>query len=532
VSPQTSPLSDAFNSAIARWVCEFAHQGVMITDDHLVVRSWNAWLESHTGYTAASVLGRPLLEAFPDLEARGFDAYYRSALRGEIKVLAHGFHRYVIPPRGRDVREVRQSGRIAPLLEGGVAVGTLTVIEDVSERIATERELRTQIEASERSRAFAEEALRVKDEFLATLSHEMRTPLNAVIGWTHMLRATPMDAARMARALEVIHRNAMAQIRLIDDMLDTARITTGKLRLDFQPVDLRRVALAAVDVVSPTAEAKDIAVVAHLPPSVMPIMGDPDRLQQVVWNLLVNAIKFTPNGGRVTMSTDEADGLLRLSVADTGEGISPEFLPRLFERFQQADSAANRRHAGLGLGLSLVRQLVELHGGQVSVTSTPGQGSVFTVSFPSRADLAPVAGVGVADVAPDADGAALAAIRVLVIADDHDARDMLAITLEQQAATVVSVASVADGLAVIANDRRFDVIVASVLHDHPDVRLLDALEMLSTRPGGNAIPAIAITSHQHSELEARLMAAGYDVRLARPVSPPALVSAVLDLVAR
>jgi PAS domain S-box-containing protein len=532
VSPQPSPLSDAFNSAIARWACEFAHQGVMITDEHLVIRTWNAWLEGHTGYTAGSVLHRPLLEAFPDLAARGFDTYYRAALRGEIKVLAQGFHRYVIPPQGRDVAEVRQSGRIAPLLDAGVAIGTVTVIEDVSERIATERELRTQIEASERSRAFAEEALRVKDEFLATLSHEMRTPLNAVIGWTHMLRGTPMDAARMARALEVIHRNAMAQIRLIDDMLDTARITTGKLRLDFQPVDLRRVALAAVDVVSPTAEAKGIAVVADLPSSVMPMRGDPDRLQQIVWNLLVNAIKFTRPGGRVTMGMEEAGGVLRFSVADTGEGISPEFLPHLFERFQQADSAANRRHAGLGLGLSLVRQLVELHGGQIHVTSTVGEGSIFTVSFPCRADLAPAAGVGVVDLAPTSEGGALATIRVLVIADDPDAREMLTITLEQERATVVSVGSVADGLALIGSERGFEVIVASVLHESPDLRLLDALDGLSSRPGGTPIPAIVITSHEHSQLEARLIAAGYNVRLARPVSAPALVSAVVDLIGR
>jgi PAS domain S-box-containing protein len=380
--------TDTFTTAIVRWLNEFAQHGVLTTDTNLVIRSWNRWLEVNTGHAASSVVGRSLFEAFPELAKRGFAPYYQSTLVGEVNVLAQGLHRYLFAHTERDDKDVRQSARIAPLWSGEVVIGTVTVIEDVRERIAAERELRNQIGAAERARALAEEAVRVKDDFLATLSHEMRTPLNAVIGWAQMLRAKNLDAERIAHAVEVIERNATAQARLIDDMLDTARIMTGKLRLVSQPVDLSRIALAAVDVVSPTAAAKDVAIESRLQPGVMPMLGDPDRLQQIIWNLLANAIKFTPSGGCVTVGVERTDELLKLLVSDTGEGIAPEFLPHLFERFQQADPSSNRRNAGLGLGLSLVRQLVELHGGRIGVASTVGKGSTFTITFPARPELA------------------------------------------------------------------------------------------------------------------------------------------------
>jgi PAS domain S-box-containing protein len=518
--------ADALGAAVVRWHDEFAQQGVLITDEHLVIRGWNRWLELNSGHRAADVVGQPLLEVFPDLKARGFEPYYRSALIGEVKVLAQGFHRYVIAPEGRDLKEVRQSGRITPLFSGGVPIGTVTVIEDVSERIATERELRSQIEASEHARALAEHAVRVKDEFLATLSHEMRTPLNAVIGWTQILRSTGLDQERMSRALEVIDRNATAQVRLIDDMLDTARIMSGKLRLESQPVDLARIALAAIDVVSPTAAAKQVTIVSSPPSGVMPMLGDPDRLQQIVWNLLANAIKFTPSGGRVSIGLERGADTLQLSVDDSGEGISPEFLPHLFKRFQQADPSSNRRHAGLGLGLSLVRQLVELHGGRIGVTSTVGVGSTFTVTFPSRPELDRLAGGG-ADGRPPAN-AMLSNIRVLVVADDPDSRDLLTAALDHHGAQVEAVPSAEEGLPLIAASHYPHVLVASVHDADPDAALIRTLETLSAGAGA-MIPAIAVTSKEHPEQTADLLAAGYRIHLAQPLSPPALVSAVLRL---
>lgn len=528
--PLQSPPADALSVAVVRWLDEFAQQGILLTDEHLIVRGWNRWLEATLGYPAATIVGRPLLDAFPDLRARGFEPYYRAALIGEVKVLAHAFHKCVIPPVGREMKDVRQSGRIAPLHSEGGVIGTLTVIEDVGERIATERELRAQIAASERARSVAEEAVRVKDEFLATLSHEMRTPLNAVIGWTQILRSRGMDPERTARALEVIDRNARAQGRLIDDMLDTARIMSGKLRLESQPVDLARVALAAVDVVSPTAAAKNVLLMSNLEQAVMPIVGDPDRLQQIVWNLLANAIKFTPGGGRVTIGITQENATVTLSVADSGEGISPEFLPHLFERFQQADPSANRRNAGLGLGLSLVRQLVELHGGRIGVTSTLHHGSTFTISFPGRPEIASLSSRHLFGAHPTPDPTALASVRVLVVAGDPDAREMLTAALDQHGAMVVSVASMEEGVHVVGASERPGVIVASVRDADTGLALIRTLEGMPERHGhGFPVPVIAITPNDDPQHKARMLAVGYQVHLSTPLSPASLVSAVLRL---
>jgi PAS domain S-box-containing protein len=373
---------EALQTGLLRWLDELAQQGIFTTDHDLVIRSWNRWLETVTGYSAESVLGRSLFEAFPNLATRGFEPYYRAALTGEIKVLAQGFHGHVIMPREPAGRDIRQSGRIVPLICDDAVVGTITVIDDVSHRVVSERELRSQFEASEHARALAEEAVRVKDEFVATLSHEIRTPLNAVLGWTKILLSGAADPPTLARALEIIDRNARSQARLIDDMLDTARVMSGKLRLETQIVDLAQVTLAAVDVVAPTATARDVKLHTDVSNVPYPLMGDPDRLQQIIWNLLANAIKFTQPGGSVTVSLTRSEAVLTLMVSDTGEGIPAAFLPQMFERFRQADPSATRRHGGLGIGLSLVRQLVELHGGRIVATSVEGKGSTFTVTFP------------------------------------------------------------------------------------------------------------------------------------------------------
>ena len=378
-------------AAMLRWFGELAEQGIFTTDANLTIRSWNRRLESHTGRPAAEVVGQPLFSAFPELVERRLDEHYRAALAGEPRVLAQRFHQYLLAGRGGG--ETAQTARVGPLSdEGGGIVGTITVIEDVVDRVASERELRTRIEAAERARAIAEAAVQVKDEFLATLSHEIRTPLNAVLGWTKILLSRPVEAPTLTRALNVIDRNAAAQMRLIDDMLDMARVMSGKLRLDMEPVDLGLIAMAAGDVLAPTAAAKAITLNSELPPEPAWILGDADRLQQIVWNLLSNAVKFTEPGGTVTLRLETSPRVLRLSVADTGAGIDPEFLPQMFDRFRQADPSASRRHGGLGLGLALVRQLVELHGGEVQATSTLGQGSTFTVIFPTvrtRDDGAP-----------------------------------------------------------------------------------------------------------------------------------------------
>ena len=523
----TSSLdSDLLNTAVLRWLDTLAQQGIFTTDRDLVIRSWNRWLEEHTGHLATTVVGRGLFEAFPDLEARGFGGYYDGALGGQMKVLAHGLHRYVIPALDAPDGELRQSGRITPLELDGVIVGTITVVEDVAERIVSERELRSQIEASDRARALAEEAVQVKDEFLTTLSHEIRTPLNAVIGWTKILLSRPVEAPMLARALEVIDRNAVAQVRLIDDMLDTARIMSGKLRLETGPVDLARVALAAIDVVAPTAAAKNVALRAEFEPEGLMMLGDADRLQQIVWNLLANGIKFTETGGAVTVGITSENANLILTVADTGEGIPVDFMPVIFERFRQADPSASRRHAGLGIGLSLVRQLVELHGGRINVTSRAGEGSLFTVTFPSRPDLA-----SGQSLAADA-RVALANVRLLVIDDQPEGRDLLTVALEQQGAAVTGVATAAEALALLDRSSRYElphVIVADVGEGaDADLTLIRPLCARSPERGG-AIPTVAVATYDHPRSKRRVLAAGFNRYLAKPFSPDELAATVRSL---
>ena len=380
-------------SAVLQWLDELSSQGVFTTDRALRIRSWNRWLERYAGRTASDMVGRPLTEALPEISTRGFDRYYQAAVGGEVSVLAQPFHRYLIeiPVRidaGSSI-PMPQSCRIAPLIADGQIAGTITVIDDVTDRVRNEAELRRQISAAEEARETAEQALRAKDEFLTTLSHEIRTPLNAVVGWTRILLTRPVDAAMLQNALEVIDRNARMQSRLVEDMLDMARIVSGKLRLEMGPVDLVAATSAAIEVVGPTATAKGIRIkttLASAPPR--RIVADADRVQQIVWNLLSNAIKFTPAGGEIDVAISEEPGVVRLVVRDTGRGIAPEFLPFVFERFRQANASTSRTEGGLGLGLALVRQLVEMHGGRIMAESAgPGKGSVFTVTFPEMIRL-------------------------------------------------------------------------------------------------------------------------------------------------
>src|SRR3954469_4970374 len=343
--------ADLLSAAMLRWFEELSVQGIFTTDNALIVRSWNHRLEELTGRAASEAIGQPLFEVVPDLTSRGLDVHFRAALAGEPRVLSHRFHRYLIAGKPGAAEPI-QSAQIAPLMAAGAIVGTITIVDDVSERVASERELRRRIETAEAARNRAEEAVRVKDEFLATLSHEIRTPLNAVLGWTKILLGRQVDPAMLTRALQVIDRNAVAQTRLIDDMLDMARIMSGKLRLEMQPIDLAAIALSAIDVVAPTAAAKGITLLTQITTDQPWMMGDADRLQQIVWNLLSNAVKFTEAGGTVTLGISRAGSLLTLRVEGTGRGIEADFLPQMFERFRQADSSASRRHGGLGLGLS------------------------------------------------------------------------------------------------------------------------------------------------------------------------------------
>ncbi len=524
--------SETLAGSILEWLDAHAAYGVFATDTHLRIVRWNRWVASVTNRSADDVVGRSLFEVFPSLVERGLDQHYTDALAGEVKILSHSLHRFIIPATraGSSGDQMPQSGRVAPLTDGGRIVGTLTIIEDVSDRVATERELRAQIATAENARATAEVASRVKDEFLATLSHEIRTPLNAVLGWTRILRAREQDAATIRRAIEIIDRNATAQLTLITDMLDIARIAAGKVRLDMTDVDLVAVALSAIDVVRPAADAKGVMLVTDLGLQVPMVRGDADRLLQVVWNLLSNAVKFTPAGGRVTLALAARGGEVQLTVSDTGQGISPAFLPHVFDRFKQADPSSARRHGGLGLGLALVRELVELHGGTATVQSSGlSQGTTFLVAVPARAAGAEAVTSRAARPSASISPAALKDVRVLVVENDIDAGEIVARALSDAGASVHAVSSAAEALSRMVTtgpgDRPHVIVTDIGMPDEDGYALLHDLRQLPPEVGG-LLPVIAVTAYASSDDTQRALAAGFTAHLAKPISPPALVSAV------
>ena len=519
--------------AMLRWFDALAVQGIMTTDGNLRIMSWNHWLEIHSGRRAAEVVGRVLTEVWPDLIARGFDQHYADALAGRVRVVAQALHGYLLPLRSRvpAFEHMPQSARIAPLISGGGIAGTITVIDDVTERIVREDELRSQIAALDAARATAEDAVRTKDEFLATLSHELRTPLNSILGWTRILRGSKREDPTMVRALEVIERNAVAQVRLIEDLLDMSRITTGKLRLDLMPIDPLMPVLGAVDVIAPVAAVKGVAIHTHLQHGLPRIDADTDRLQQVVWNLLSNAVKFTDAGGTVDVRLERSTDDIVLTVTDSGMGITREFLPHVFERFRQADPSTTRRHGGLGLGLALVRHLVELHGGTVGVDSGGlGEGAKFWVRLPTSKSGTPArrgaAGNGARDTAA---ALPLTGLSIVAVDDEPDAGGFLQAEMERLGAQVTVATSCVEALGLLAkrNDDE-PVVIADVGMPGEDGYVF--IQKLRALDGerGRQTPAIALTAYARPEDRARALSAGYHQHIAKPVDIELLVRAVLE----
>ena len=519
---------DGTAAATLRWLDDHADYGVITTDRSLVVRTWNKWLATCTDLPASRMIGRPLFEAVPSLVARGLDTYYRDALAGQSTVLSHTLHKYIIPCVRANGELMPQSGRIAPLISDGAVIGTITLFSDVSDRMATEKQLRAQISVAEEARADAEASSRAKDEFLATLSHEIRTPLSAVLGWVHLLKARDPDAATVKRAIEVIERNAQSQLMLINDMLDMARISSGKMRLEFSTVNIAAVVAAAMDAIRPAADLKNIRLVTDLPPGIVEVSGDADRLQQIIWNLLSNAVKFTGDGGMVVVSLRADATGIHLTVADTGQGIDRKFLSQVFDRFKQADTSTARRAGGLGLGLALVKDLVSLHGGRVGVESPgPGLGATFSVHLPS-----PTASVASATakaaVAPTA--STLEGVHVLIVEDDPDARDIAARTISDAGGRPMAVGNADDAIAAITTTD-LDALVSDIgLPGTDGYSLLDAVRGLPN--GKSRIPAIAVTAYATPADAQKALRHGFAAHLAKPYVPSALVSAVRDALDR
>jgi signal transduction histidine kinase/ActR/RegA family two-component response regulator len=427
----------------------------------------------------------------------------------------------------------------------GRSVGRVWTFRDITEHRRAEQaarqaaeERRQLLESEQFARGEAERANAMKDEFLATVSHELRTPLNAILGWSHLLRTGAMTAAQNQQGLEVIERNARAQIQLIEDLLDMSRIISGKMRLDIQSVDPAAFIEAAIETVKPAAEAKGIRLSPLLDPGAGPVNGDPGRLQQVVWNLLSNAIKFTARDGRIQVVLERVNSHVEIAVADTGVGIKPEFLPHVFDRFRQEKGARTRSATGLGLGLSIVKHLVELHGGSVrAVSAGEGQGATFTVCLPltvvqregGRGQRLHPRGRSAASPLfrpPDLSG-----IKVLVVDDQPDARDMVKRVLEDCEADVATVGSAAEALRAV-EDARPDVLVSDIgMPDVDGYELLRRIRALGPSPGGH-LPAIALTAFARSEDRTRALRAGFLAHVAKPVEPAELLATVASVVGR
>jgi signal transduction histidine kinase/ActR/RegA family two-component response regulator len=384
------------------------------------------------------------------------------------------------------------------------------------------------------------ETNRIKDEFLSTLSHELRTPLNAILGWTQLLRTEPLEPDT-AHGLEVIDRNARAQTKLIEDLLDVSRITTGKLQLNLRPTVLGPVIQAAADTLRPTVEAKHITVDCELDAAASVVEADPDRLQQIFWNLFSNAAKFTPENGKIVVRLDRVGDSVQLRVTDTGRGINRAFLPYVFDRFRQADSTSTRSHGGLGIGLTIVRHIVQLHGGTVEANSPgEGQGATFTVTLPlaiaganGHANQPEVrsrvttteAGVATAMEEQVHD---LRGIRILIVDDEPDALEVIAAAVKQAGATVMLADSVDGAIAQFTRSRP-DVVISDIAMPEKDgFDLIRFLRELSADEGGD-VPALAVTAYARDEDRKRVLAAGFQHHIAKPVDPRALTRIIAQL---
>jgi signal transduction histidine kinase/DNA-binding response OmpR family regulator len=400
-------------------------------------------------------------------------------------------------------------------------------------------EERTRLLIREQSaRAEAEQANRTKDEFLATLSHELRTPLSAILGWSHLVRTGKLDEPQMSRAFETIERNARSQSQLIDDLLDVSRIITGKLQIEPRPVDLCAVIEAAIEVVRPAFEAKEIQVETELDTSACLVPGDANRLQQIFWNLLSNAIKFTPAGGRVRVRTSQDDEQVRVSVSDSGIGITPEFLPYIFDRFRQADGSTTRVHGGLGLGLSIVKHLVQLHEGAVEVESEgKNQGATFTVSLPVTSNASPDELKNAVTSEPEGNGlpagfsALLEGLRILVVDDEADSRDLVTAILTRCGGAVKCCETAAEAIKTFRAWKP-DLLVSDIGMPIEDgYALIKKLRKLRLKLA-REIPAIALTAYVTDDDRERTLSAGFQMHVAKPIEPEALVKSIAGAVGR
>ena len=483
-----------------------------------IVTSWNAGAKRVFGYEPHEMIGQPILRLIPPDRRNEEDLILERLRRGE------RIDHFETVRVGKDGRPIEVSLTISPVRNtAGAIVGASKIARDITEQKRLVRQLS---EANER----LSQADRMKVEFISTLSHELRTPLNAIVGWVQMLKegATREETQE---GLAVIERNIRVQSQLINDLLDMSRIESGKLSLDIQRIDLPTAITAAIDSIRPTAVTKDVRVTSAFASVNGIVMGDKNRLQQIIWNLLTNAIKFTPKGGRIHVTLARVNSHVEIAVADNGVGISPEYLPHIFERFSQADASSTRRHGGLGLGLSIAKHLVELHGGTISARSEGvGRGTTFRVDLP----LLPVhqdsdqlsADQRSAEVGESCSDQDLQGVKVLIVEDEADSAEVVRRILDRRGAIVTVTNEMEGGLAAFQKELP-DVILSDIgMPEHDGYEFMLRLRAL---PNGQSVPAVALTALARSEDRTKALRAGFQMHVAKPVDAEELVAVVRNL---
>nr|WP_199330465.1 ATP-binding protein [Microcoleus sp. FACHB-68] len=504
-----------------------AINAVYLSDKYAQWQDYNDQTDGSGIYACVCHLNRSMrmtqaeLEAHPRWKGFGEAADRHPPMRGWL----------VAPLVGRDGRNIGLI-QLSDKYEGEFTEEDEAILVQLAQMASVAVENTRLYEAQQRARTQAESANRIKDEFLAVLSHELRSPLNPILGWARLLRERKLDEKATDRALATIERNAKLQTQLIEDLLDVSRILQGKLSLNVCPVNLPSIIKAAMETVRLAAEAKSIEIQMRFKPAIGQVAGDSTRLQQVVWNLLSNAVKFTPTGGQIEITLEQIASEAQIQVRDTGKGISPDFLPHVFEYFRQADSTTTRKFGGLGLGLAIVRQLVELHGGTVAADSPgEGQGATFTVRLPLRRESATpkdeTATTNLFTTVPDT--LPLTNIRILVVDDEADSLDFLAFVLEQAGAEVTATASAIAALQLLTQSKP-DILISDIGMPEMDGYMLMRQVRLLESEQENNIAAIALTAYAGEMNQQQALAAGFQRHIAKPVDPETLVQQIKNMV--
>ncbi|WP_437970463.1 response regulator [Sorangium sp. So ce260] len=519
-----------------RVIISALEEGITLQDERGVIRTANASAERILGRSVAQLVGSSMLDPSSKIVREDGSPFPFEMYPAQVAL------RTGAPQSGVLLGMERQDGSVLwlsvnaqPLRSSdGAVAGVVSSFFDITARKRAEEERQGLLAAAQAAREEAEAASHLKDEFLATMSHELRTPLTAVLGWIRMLRTGKLAEDRREKALETVERNAQAQAQLIDDLLDISRIMAGKLRLEVQPMELVAVIDAALEVVRPAADAKGVRLEPLLDPGVGPVAGDAGRLQQVIWNLLSNAVKFTSRGGVVRIRLERSDASAEIVVSDTGQGIDPAFLPYVFEQFRQAESGTTRKHGGLGLGLTIVKSLVEMHGGTVQALSDgEARGATFTVRLPLTVvpshvrdrRMMPLPGTsGGTDRPPELEG-----LNVLVVDDEDDTRELLVTMLEQCGAQVTAVASTAEALLAL-KALRPDVLVSDIAMPGEDgYALIRKIRAFPAKSGGRT-PAVALTAYARTEDRMRALRAGFNTHVPKPIEPAELLAVLANIV--